>query len=155
MKKLCFALAGLHAGMLGALAMLAWLALSSAFYRRSVWSVSNLFASTFYGEPALRLGFGVTTLSGSALLLLMYSLLGAVFGLAIGGRGSRMQVLLLGVLSAIAWYYFTFGFFWKHVNPLIMLYSPDRPMLLGHILYGGLLGRFRIYVAAVSAAFGE
>ena len=147
--KLCFVLAGLEAGMLAGLVMLAWLAAASAFQHRSVWAVPNLLATTFYGESALRQSFGAKTLAGLALHLFVYSLLGAAFGIVVQHRGTRLRLTLLGILSALAWHYFSFGFFWKTVNPLVMLYSPDRPMLVGHLLYGGLLGRFPDFLRSV------
>ena len=45
-------LAGIQAGVVGALILLGYVALDSAWHRRSVWTVPNLLASTFYGESA-------------------------------------------------------------------------------------------------------
>ena len=133
--------------------MLGWLALASAFERRSVWSIPNLLASTFYGETALRRDFATSTLSGVALHLLVYAVAGVVFGLLIRDNGNRLRVVLLGMLSGVGLYYLCFGLVWKSVNPLVPLYSPDRPMLLGHLLYGTFLGRFPVYLRAVCRQF--
>ena len=72
-------LAGLQAGMIAICWMLAWLGLSAMGQRRSFWTAENLMATVFHGDAAIRRGFGSTTLSGLALYLLIYSLLGAVF----------------------------------------------------------------------------
>ena len=80
-KPLAVFLAGLQAGMIGICWMLAWLGLSAMGQRRSFWTAENLMASVFHGDAAIRRGFGTTTLSGIALYLLIYSLLGAVFAL--------------------------------------------------------------------------
>lgn len=149
-----FLLAGLQAGIVGALILIGWLALSSAWYRRSVWMVPNLLSSTFYGEPAFRSGFRLTTFAGLALLLFIYGILGALFGLVIRDNHSRAGVILLGFLFGTGWYFISFGLLWKHWNPLVMLYSPDRAMLVGHVLYGGVLGRLPVYLRAMHAAGG-
>ena len=152
-RNLRLSLAGLQAGMLGALIMLAWLALSSLWYRRSIWSVPNLLSATFFGDTAFRNSFSRTTFSGLALHLTLYSLIGVLFALAVRERAGRTRAMLIGMLASLAWYYVMFGFVWKSVNPTLALYSPDRSMLIGHLLYGGILGRFRGYArdAASSA----
>ena len=57
------ALAGIQAGVGGALVLLGYLALDSAWHRRSIWLVPNLLASTFYGESAYQPRFGARTSS--------------------------------------------------------------------------------------------
>jgi hypothetical protein len=139
-------LAGLEAGMFGALIMLAWLGVASVYYRRSFWAAPNLLASTFHGESALRWEFRITTFAGIALFLLLYACLGALFGAVLQDRAARLRAALLGILWALAWYYFSFGALWRLINPLVPLYVQDRPMLAGHIIYGALLGRVPVYL---------
>jgi hypothetical protein len=140
------ALAGIQAGVVGALTLLAYLAMDSVWHRRSVWTVPNLLASTFYGESAYRQGFGVRTSAGVALMLVIYGLLGALFGLVIRDHGTLLRVTLLGLIYGTGWFFLSFDWMWKHVNPMIPLYSPSRAMLLGHLLYGSVMGaRFPAY----------
>ena len=139
-------LAGIQAGVTGALALLAYLALDSAWHRRSVWTVPNLLASTFYGESAYRQGFGVRTSAGVALLFVIYGLLGALFGLVIRDHGTLLRVTLFGLIYGTSWFFLSFDWIWKHVNPLVPLYYPQRAMLIGHLLYGSVMGgRFPTY----------
>ena len=146
-----FALAGIQAGVGGALILLTYLALDSLWHRRSVWTIPNLLASTFYGESAYRQGFGVRTSAGLALLFVIYGLLGALFGLVIRDHGTAPRVMLLGLIYGTSWFFVSFDWFWKHVNPLIPLYSPDRAMLVGHLLYGAMMGgRFPAYRKEIS-----
>lgn len=135
------ALAGIQAGIVGALVLLGYLAVDSAWHRRSVWMVPNLLASTFYGESAYQAGFRVRTSAGLALLLVLYGLLGLLFALTVRDHGTRMRVLMAGLIYGTGWFFLSFDILWKHVNPLVHLYSPDRAMLVGHLLYGGALGR--------------
>jgi hypothetical protein len=140
------ALAGIQAGVVGALTLLAYLAMDSVWHRRSIWTVPNLLASTFYGESAYRQGFGVRTSAGVALLLVIYGLLGALFGLVIRDHGTLLRVTLLGLIYGTGWFFLSFDWMWTHVNPMVPLYSPNRAMLLGHLLYGSVMGgRFPAY----------
>ena len=143
------ALAGFQAGMVGVLVMLVWLGFASAWYRRSFWTAANLMASNFYGQSALGRPFSFSTLSGLALYVILYSLLGAVFALGLYGRVRHGRLVLLGMLVALAWYYLWWGWLWKSVNWVIALYTHDQPMLLGHVLYGALLARFPRYAPEV------
>jgi len=145
------ALAGIQAGVVGALTLLGYLAMDSAWHRRSVWTVPNLLASTFYGESAYRQGFTAKTSAGVALLMVLYGLLGALFALVIRDHGPRLRVVVLGLIYGTGWFFLSFDWLWKHVNPLVALYSPDRAMLIGHLFYGGVLGgRFPPYLKAMS-----
>lgn len=139
-------LAGLQAGMLGACWMLLWLGVSAEWQRRSFWTAENLMASAFYGERSIFSGFAGRTLSGAALYLLLYSALGAVFAWAAGRRLRPLRVFLLGITFALCWYYLSFRFLWKSVFPLIALLHSATPTALGHLIYGGALGRYPKYL---------
>jgi hypothetical protein len=137
-----YLLIGLETGVLAGLAMLLWLGVSAMWYRRSFWTTCNLLAATFYGESALRNRFTVHTFAGLALFLLIYGSLGMLFGLAIQDRRAGVSITCLGILMAIGWYYLSFGWIWKKWDPLLVLYTHDRSMFAGHVLYGAMLGRY-------------
>jgi hypothetical protein len=139
-------LAGLEAGILAALVLLVWLALASAWYRRSIWTAANIMATTFYGEAALGRDFTSRTLAGLALYLVLYGIIGALFGLTLASRGASLRTTFIGVLVGLGWYYLSFAILWQNINPLIPLYTHRGPMMVGHALYGGLLGRFPLYL---------
>jgi len=135
-------LAGLQAGMLGAIWMLAWLGVSSSWQNQGFWNSENLFATAFYGSDALRSDFGLKTLPGLALYLLLYSVLGGVFALALRNRFPPFRLMLAGILFALGWFYLSFHLIWKSAMPLVYLLYSDRPMVVGHLLYGICVGRF-------------
>jgi hypothetical protein len=137
-----YLLAGLETGVIAALILLAWLGLSAKFFRRSFWTSPNIMASTFYGEAALRNHFSFATFSGLALYLLIYGTVGALFGLAMREMRASLRIACIGILVAIWWYYLSFGVLWKRWNPLMLLYTHDRPMFVAHVLYGAFLGRY-------------
>jgi len=139
-------LAGLQAGMVGALWMLGWFGLNDAWQRRSFWSSENLFASAFYGDAAIRRGFSFPTLGGLALYLLLYSSLGAIFAVMARNEARPLRGLLLSLAFALAWYYASFHWLWKSAIPMVALLHPERPTILGHLIYGTWLSRFRVYL---------
>ena len=138
-------LSGLQGGMIGVLWMLAWLGVSATWQRRSFWTAENLLASAFYGDSAIRSGFAFSTLSGLALYLLLYSVLGAVFAGVLRDRASRQRTLLLGMAYGLVWYYVAYHLLWKSLLPLVALLHTERPTLIGHLLYGIILGRYPRY----------
>src|SRR4030081_2998029 len=143
--KILQAKAGVESGVLGGLFMLVWVGLLSLGQGRSIWSIPNLLASTFYGEAALRRGFRWTTLSGVALHLIITATAGLVFGLAVSGIASRSRVMFLGLAFGMTWYFLSLGVFWKHVNPIVPLYGSANGMLLAHLGLGYFLGSFPKY----------
>jgi hypothetical protein len=145
-------LAGLQAGMVAALAMLAWMGSSAVWQRRSFWTSENLLATIFYGGTAVHNGFSKSTISGLALYLLVYSVLGCVFAAGSRGRLATTKLLVAGIAVALVWYYLSFHFVWKAISPLVPLLHPVRPTILGHIIYGVVLGRFPRYLPRNGAA---
>ena len=93
-KRLIYGLAGLKTGITGALAMLIWLGAGSVWTRHSVWWVPNLVAAALCGSGSLRNSIGFYTAVGAAMVLVLYGLVGVVFGEVLGPRGGgfRMSV---------------------------------------------------------------
>ena len=142
--RLQHALAGLQAGVAGAVIMLVWLMMGSSWERHSAWLVPNLLSTTFYGSDAYTARFTHTSWVGLALIVAIYGILGMVWGLvwpAERKAGRRIAGMLFGLLA----YFLLFGFVWKHVNPLVTLYAPTRELQAGHILWGLTLARTRVY----------
>jgi hypothetical protein len=139
-------LAGLQAGMVGTLLMLAWLGVSAAWQQRSFWTAENLMASAFYGTRSIHSGFASRTLPGLALYLVLYSVLGALLALAVRDRATRMRTILLAIFFAMVWYYASFHWMWERVMPLVALLHAERPTAMGHLIYGLWLGRFPEYL---------
>lgn len=147
---LSMSLAGLQAGMAAVLYMLAWLGLSAAWHQSSFWTAENLWASTFYGGAAIHRGFSVSTLSGLALYLLVYSTLGGLFALAVRGKVPRLRLVLISLLVAVCWYYLSFHWIWRAFSPLVTLLHAEQPTLLGHVIYGAAISQFPRYLPLVA-----
>ena len=91
-------------------------------------------ATTFYGEAALGRQFTYRTVAGIALYLVLYGIIGALFGLTLASRDASLRITLIGALVGLGWYYLSFALLWQNINPLIPLYTHRGPMVLGHTL---------------------
>ena len=139
-------LAGLQAGMIGVCWMLAWLGLSAIGRRRSFWTAENLMATVFHGNAAIRRGFGTSTLSGIALYLLIYSLLGTLFAVIARNRFTGLGTVLLGVLFSVAWYCLWFRALGQTLMPLVWLLHAESSTAFGHVIFGAMIARFPAYL---------
>jgi hypothetical protein len=153
------ALAGLQAGVAGALVLLACLMIGSLWNGRSIWVVPNLFATTFFGSGAYRNNWARTTWVGLALLVALYGALGALCGWVWGDRrnaarpdSGRALRRLYGAVAGILVYLVFFDWVWKHVNPLVTLYAPNRQLQIGHVLWGIVLVRAPLYARRIAAS---
>jgi hypothetical protein len=144
--KLATVLAGLQAGTVGVLWMLAWLGVSSLWQQRSFWAPENLMATAFDRNATLAPAFTWATCAGLAVYVQIYSLLGVLFAMFLRDRVPRNRVMLVAVVFGLAWYYFSFRWIFKSALPMVALLHVERPMLLGHLLYGTILGRYPVYV---------
>lgn len=146
-------LAGLQAGCLGSLLMIAWWLLGEIAMRRSAWIVPNLLATTFYGELAYRSGFSWHTCAGLALPFLVYSAFGVVFALI--GRARRGGVLLVfaGLAFGIFLNWFLFDFSMRRLNPFVTLYAPDRLIAISNLLYGTALATYPGFARRLASSF--
>jgi hypothetical protein len=145
-NPLALFLAGLQAGMIGICWMLAWLGLSAMGQRRSFWTAENLMASVFHGDAAIRRGFGFSTLSGIALYLLIYSLLGAGFAVGVRTRFTGLGAALLGVLFSVGWYCLWFRALGQTMMPLVWLLHAENSTAFGHVIFGAWMARFPAYL---------
>src|SRR5213079_3470681 len=83
-------LAGLQAGMMAVLVMLAWLGVSNTWQGRTFWTAPNQMATLLHGGAAIVPGFGRYTASGIALYVVFYCLLGAAFAIVAPRRLAPM-----------------------------------------------------------------
>jgi hypothetical protein len=135
------ALAGLEAGVIGALAMLVFLFAHSMLRGQNWWSYANLLGSASYGATALWRGFGRATLAGTALQLALGGLLGVVYGVCFARTRGRMVSLLLGLSCGLIWFFLSFWLLFRVAAPLIPVYASQPATLLAHVIFGLVLSR--------------
>lgn len=145
--RLATFLAGMEGGTVGVLWMLAWLGVSSAWQQRSFWAPENLMATAFDRSLSLAPVFGWPTLAGLAVYVLIYSALGATFASAVRARVPARRTVLLAVVFAVAWYYVSFRWIFKLALPMVALLHVEHTTIIGHLLYGTMLGRYPLYVS--------
>jgi hypothetical protein len=138
--RLRHALAGLEAGVLGAMILLACLMIGSLWDRRSIWVAPNLFSTTFYGIRAYNNHFLRMSWAGVALIIAIYGGLGSLWG-CVWRDDRRRGLTFYGALTGIAVYFLFFHFVWKHANALLILYAPNLQLEIGHVLWGMVLAR--------------
>jgi hypothetical protein len=137
----CRAAAGLDTGLVGAVALLAWFAAGSHFSGGLWFSRLNLAAAPFYGDLVFASGAGWHTAVGAAHLLLIYSLLGAAYGLLPASREGWLNLMTavgfagLIHLCADAW-------LWKRLHPFAHPYYAPLAIAPGHLIFGFFLWRF-------------
>jgi hypothetical protein len=127
-------LAGLQAGTVGVLVLLGYLMADAVWRRQSVWRVPNLLASALNEDARVRAVFSARTLSGVALAIVVYGILGALVRMLTPERLSRGYVLLIALLAASSWFAFSSAFLWGQT-----IASSGRAIWVAHLLYGGIL----------------
>jgi hypothetical protein len=139
-RALARLLSGIEAGVIGGIAMLALLVAGSLSRGDPWWTTPNLLGTTFYGMRAFRGAPNQATLAGGAFHLVITGIVGAAFGLVCGDISPRRRLVLMGTLAGLVWYGLADAVFWRQVNPLVILYSPQLATLLSHALFGACLG---------------
>jgi hypothetical protein len=148
-SRLRSALGGIEAGVLGALALLGCVMIGSLWERRSVWVVPNLFATTFFGDDAYRNQFLRSSWAGVALVLVVYGVLGMLWGM-IWRDNRKPRLALYGAITGLAVYFVFYDFLWKHTNPLVTLYAPSHQLQIGHLLWGMVLAKSPKYTRRIA-----
>jgi hypothetical protein len=148
-------LAGLQAGVVGALFMIVWSMAGSLWSRRSIWTIPNLYASNFYGSRAYTNQFVRSSWSGLALMLAICGLGGILWGLlgSVLWKDERKPLLaLFGAMAGLLVYYVLFSAIWRHANPLMFLYSPEPETQIGYVIWGLALARSPVYSRRMGSA---
>ena len=151
--QLRHALAGLQAGIVGALAMVVWLAVAAASSRRSFWMIPNLYATTFYGARVYVNQYTRGSLSGLAVMLVICGVAGMVWGVTWRDQ-QRPFMGLFGALSGLVVYYILFDVILHYTSPLVPLYAPERQVQFGYLLWGIALARSPIYSRRIARTMG-
>jgi hypothetical protein len=145
-----YVLAGIGSGVAGAICVLLFLMLGCLWYRRSVWVPVNLFSTAIYGSDAYTNHFVSTSWVGLAIVVVMYGVMGAGWGLVWRDRRPRF-LLLHGAICGAITYFLLFGVFWKRVDPFLSLYAPDRQLEFANLIWGMIVARSPAVAARMEA----
>jgi ribose/xylose/arabinose/galactoside ABC-type transport system permease subunit len=141
-RRAMYALAGLETGITGALAMLVWLSLGSAWAGHSVWWFLNLVAAVLYGSRSLHEGAGSYTALGAAIVILAYGVIGIVYAQILGERSGGFRQFCFSLIIALIVYWSLLRWFWQLANPAAHPYVNNGQILLGHLLFGCFLAGY-------------
>lgn len=129
------AIAGIVAGIIMAMAMMAYMHLTG----RSVWTNPDLIAAMWMGNDAANGAFSLATVAGFLTHLAMSALMGVV-ALPFINNLPKGQLILVSIAYALASYPFAFAFILTWANPLMIERSELVPMTAAHILFGLVMG---------------
>jgi len=144
--RMRYVLAGIGSGVAGAMFVLLFLMLGCLWYRRSIWIPANLFSTAVYGSDAYTNHFVSTSWVGLAIVVVMYGVMGAAWGVVWRDQRPRFPLLYGAICGAIT-YFLLFGFFWKRVDPFLSLYSPDRQLEFANVIWGMIVARSPLLAA--------
>jgi hypothetical protein len=153
-RAVCRALAGLETGLAAGIVSIATLLLHSVMRGELWWAKLNVAGGLFFGGAVYSMGFGRATLSGLAVLLLLYTLAGVVYGSFAPGRG-WLRNLLTGVAFALLLNFLAGRFLWRRFDSFGPVYYPPLATLPAHLIFGILLSRFAGRFRSISFALGD
>lgn len=146
---LCFALAGLEAGVLGGLFALCWYAGSSLLSAEPAWRVPVRLADAVFGAGIHGHGRAVAAIVGVAVQISSAGTCGTLFGLAIRGLRGVPRVALLGLVFGMGWYYVGHGILLRRLGAGLYPVASPWSLLMGQVLFGMILGRYPLFLRSI------
>jgi len=135
-------MAGLQAGVLAGLFSAAWLVIDSARADHHAWSALNLVSTAILGRSGYTLPFGLPTIAGFSLHLVVAGIHGIIFASLLSPRTRPLLATNAGLLFSFACYFLTFGWLLSRLAP-IMARNASRLEWAGvHLLAGMTLGLY-------------
>ena len=135
-------MAGLQAGVLAGVFSAVWLVIESARAGRHAWSALNLISTAILGRSGYTLFFGLPTIAGLSLHLVVAGIHGMIFACLLSPRTRPLLATNAGLLFSFCCYFVTFGWLISRVAP-IMWRNASRLEWAGvHLLAGMMLGLY-------------
>ena len=138
-SRLCSALAGLEAGILGGLCLLLWQALGSLLAGQDVWSGPVRLVTAAFGRRVYRDGLVTAASAGVALQLVGGGLVGVLFGLTLRAAWASRRVVLLGLVYGLGWYYLAYEVLLRRLGSGPYSFAPRQSLMLAHLVFGLVL----------------
>ena len=146
-ERACRLLAGLDVGVRAALLVLTWYLTHSRLRGEPWWAKLNMAGAAFYGHRVYNMGFSRASLAGLALIVVVYALLGAAFGLFARLSGSARNLLMALGLASV-WQVLLVWWLLPTLDPWAPEYFPVLATLPAHLLvaiaFSGFAGRFEV-----------
>lgn len=122
--------------------MAGWLMLEGTRRDQTVWTNANLVSTVLLGRQGLRGSFGMQTVAGLALHLVVAGLHGLLLAVLLSPLVRPLWAVNASVLFSIASYWISFGWMIGQWAPM-MASRASRPAWFGaHVLFGVMLGLY-------------
>ncbi len=135
-------LAGLEAGVLAGMMMSGWLMIESLRTGHTISSAPNLISTALLGRQGLTSSFGMATLTGLSLHLMMAGLHGVIFASLLAPTARPLWAANAGVLYALASYTVFFGWLLSRMAPILYQRASRPEWMGGFFLFGVILGLY-------------
>jgi hypothetical protein len=148
-SRICSALAGLEAGILGGLCLLLWQALGSLLAGEQAWDVSVGLLAAVFGRAAYRDGVLASAVAGIALQIFGGGSVGVLFGLLLRVQWAWRRVVMLGLVASLAWYYLAYEVLLRALAP--GRYPPGLrlPLISSHLAFGLVLSAYPRFLSSL------
>lgn len=135
-------MAGLHAGVLAGVLGDIWLVVESVRVGRPAWEAVNLVSTAILGRSGYTLRFGLASVAGLSLHMVMTGLFGVVFAILLGPRTRPLFSAYAGLLFSFGCFVLNFGWILPRVAPIVS-HNASRFQWAGvHFLTGMILGLY-------------
>ncbi len=138
-------LAGLQAGVLGGLAMLAYFSVDAVLRQQRWNSPEILMGTVVYGNWAIWHGHLRAVLAGAGFQIVAAGFAGLAFAFLFAGlrvvQERRLAALTLALTFAFAWYWLWYAQLFPRVAPLVPQYTAKPVAIAAHTLLGLFLSR--------------
>jgi hypothetical protein len=135
-------MAGLQAGVLGGIVSGGWLVIESARAGRHAWSALNLVSTAMLGHSGYTLSFGLPTIAGISLHLVVAGIHGMIFATLLSPRTRPLLATNAGLLFSFGCYFLTFGWLLARLAPIMARNASPLEWAGVHLLTGMILGLY-------------
>jgi len=135
-------MAGLQAGVLAGVISGGWLVIESARAGRHAWSALNLVSTAMLGHSGYTLSFGLPTIAGISLHLVVAGIHGMIFATLLSPRTRPLLATNAGLLFSFGCYFLTFGWLLARLAPIMARNASPLEWAGVHLLTGMILGLY-------------
>ncbi len=135
-------LAGLEAGMLGAVCLVLSQVLWNMLAGKAAWAVPISLVRAAFGEVVYRNGPVAAASAGVALQLFGGGLVGIFFGLTQRLGWASRRTVLLGLVYGLGWYYLAYEVLLRRVGLGPYAALPRLSLMPGHVVFGCVLATY-------------
>ncbi len=135
-------MAGLQTGVIAGLMTTAWFIFEAWRTGRPLWAVLNMISTVILGRSGYVYAFGIATIVGISIHLLVSALYGIIFSMLVSPRARPFFAANIGLLYSFAGFAFTFIWILPRFAPIMFRNAPRLEWAGAHFLGGMVLGLY-------------